>query len=466
MSKTKAHFEIEKAQSVIRTRILEIRATGDDKLTDALRTERDTLDKRYAEGEIAFRASLDALQIEQAASVTAIDAAGTELRALTKRSNLGGVFSAAMAGRPTDGAEAELQAHHKLASNQIPIEMLRLESRAASTVPASIGDATQAEVILPVFASGDGAFLGIERPTVEVGVASFPMLSTRPTVHGPFSNSSDAGQTDGTFVANALAPERLQASYSYRASDAARFAGLDSSLRLALNLGLQEKLDQQAINGGSGLLNGTNLAKQFRDGIDIVRAICRQAALWQSRWQIRARTWRRENTRRLACVQPYERPLQELRERRDRLRAAGRTVGRAGCQSARSGARKQKAECAHAARYVVGRCGPTALERGFDSGRSVFEKRARRGSRDRNHVGELRHHGQFEVSQAAGANLCVTVSAKQTANRLRVSSCSRVAERAGALLIRGVPVHFEGRESWTKLDVQSRSKTEPRGSRR
>ena len=260
MSKTKAHFEIEKAQSVIRTRILEIRATGDDKLTDALRTERDTLDKRYAEGEIAFRASLDALQIEQAASVTAIDAAGTELRALTKRSNLGGVFSAAMAGRPTDGAEAELQAHHKLASNQIPIEMLRLESRAASTVPASIGDATQAEVILPVFASGDGAFLGIERPTVEVGVASFPMLSTRPTVHGPFSNSSDAGQTDGTFVANALAPERLQASYSYRASDAARFAGLDSSLRLALNLGLQEKLDQQAINGGSGLLNGTNLA--------------------------------------------------------------------------------------------------------------------------------------------------------------------------------------------------------------
>ena len=50
MSKTKAHFEIEKSQSEIRTRVLEIRAMSDDKLTDALRTERDTLDKRYAEG--------------------------------------------------------------------------------------------------------------------------------------------------------------------------------------------------------------------------------------------------------------------------------------------------------------------------------------------------------------------------------------------------------------------------------
>ena len=193
-----------------------------------------------------------------------LDTADTELRALTKRSNLGGVFSAAMAGRPTDGAEAELQAHYKLASNQVPIEMLRLdrgvESRAAATVPGSIGDATQAEVILPVFATGDGAFLGVERPVIPVGTAAFPTLTTAPNIRGPFSNSSDAAQTDATFAANSLSPERLQASYSYRSSDAARFSGLDSSLRLALNSGLQEALDQQAINGGSGLLNGTNLS--------------------------------------------------------------------------------------------------------------------------------------------------------------------------------------------------------------
>ena len=51
----------------------------------------------------------------------------------------------------------------------------------------------------------------------------------------------------------------MQASFSYTRTDAARFAGLDSSLRLALNGGLQERLDQQAIEGTDGLLTGTNL---------------------------------------------------------------------------------------------------------------------------------------------------------------------------------------------------------------
>ena len=77
---------------------------------------------------------------------------------------------------------------------------------------------------------------------------------------GPFSNSSEAAQTDAEFVATNLSPERLQAILlSYRRTDASRFAGLDAALRLALNGGLQEKLDQQAISGTDGLLTSTNL---------------------------------------------------------------------------------------------------------------------------------------------------------------------------------------------------------------
>ena len=164
----------------------------------------------------------------------------------------------------TTGATAELQKHYGINANQIPLEMLRLdrgaeEARAAATVPGSIAGATQAEVITPVFASGDGAFLGIERPTVPVGTAAYPVLSTSPSVKGPYTDSTEAAQTNATFVANSLAPERLQASYAYRASDAARFAGLDSSLRLALNGGLTEALDDQAISGTDGLLTGSNL---------------------------------------------------------------------------------------------------------------------------------------------------------------------------------------------------------------
>ena len=195
--------------------------------------------------------------------VTVIDAEARELRQLTERASVGDIYLAAIEKRQTSGEVAELQKHYGLGAHQIPLEMLRInrsvEERAAATVPASIGDASQAEVVAPVFASGDGAFLGIERPTVPVGDAAYPVLSTRPTVAGPFSNSSDAAQTDATFVANTLAPERLQASYSYRRSDAARFAGLDASLRLALNGGLQEALDDQAISGTDGLLTGSNL---------------------------------------------------------------------------------------------------------------------------------------------------------------------------------------------------------------
>ena len=191
------------------------------------------------------------------------DAETRELAQLTKRANVGDILSATFEKRQTSGESAELQKHFGLGSHQVPLEMLRInrgvEERAAATVPASIGDASQAAVVTPVFASGDGAFMGIERPTVPVGDAAFPVLSTLPEVKGPFTDSSEAAQTDAEFVATNLSPERLQASFSYRRTDAARFSGLDASLRLALNGGLQEKLDQQAINGSDGLLNGTNL---------------------------------------------------------------------------------------------------------------------------------------------------------------------------------------------------------------
>ena len=263
MSKTKAHFEIEKSQSEIRTRVMEIRALGEDKLTDALRTERAELDAKFAAGEIKFRASLEALQVEQAAGLTVVDAESRELAELTGKANVGGILLAAVEKRQTSGAEAELQTHFGIASHQVPLEMLRVdrgvEERAAATVPASIGDAVQGEVIVPIFSSGDGAFMGIERPVVPVGDAAYPVLSTAPSIKGPFTDSTEAAQTDATFVANSLAPERLQASFSYRRTDAARFAGLDASLRLALNGGLQEALDQQAISGDDGLLTSTNL---------------------------------------------------------------------------------------------------------------------------------------------------------------------------------------------------------------
>ena len=257
-------FTIQKEQSENREKLALILLTPVEKRSAEQIAEHTTLQERIPKVEVRFQESLAALRAEQEKGVTIIDAEARELELLTGRANVGAIFAAAVEHRQTDGETAELQKHFGLSANQVPLEMLRInrgvEERVAATVPASIGDASQAEVITPVFASGDGAFLGIERPTVPVGDAAYPVLASVPSVKGPFSGSDEAAQTDATFEANALSPERLQASYSYRRSDAARFAGLDASLRVALNSGLEEKLDQQAINGSEGLLNGTILS--------------------------------------------------------------------------------------------------------------------------------------------------------------------------------------------------------------
>ena len=141
-------------------------------------------------------------------------------------------------------SELELQQAHGLAENQFPISMLRAEQRAAgvTTAPTNVGT-SQEEIVQPVFANGAGAFLGISRPVVAQGDAVFPVLATRPDVGGPHSDSTDAPETDSTFDADLLAPERVQASAVYRRVDAARFPTMDSALRMALNSGLEEKLD-------------------------------------------------------------------------------------------------------------------------------------------------------------------------------------------------------------------------------
>ena len=228
--------------SEVRSRLNEISGLEGAALTGEITAESDTLQTEYKELETRNRAAIVASPPEATQTVATEDAETRELQRLTSKANVGAIFAAALEHRNTEGESAELQKHFNLSSHQVPLEMLRInrsvEERAAATVPASIGDASQAEVVTPVFASGDGAFLGIERPVVPTGDAAYPVLSTVPSVKGPFSGSDNAAQTDAEFVANNLSPERLQASFSYSRTDAARFAGLDAALRLALNGGL------------------------------------------------------------------------------------------------------------------------------------------------------------------------------------------------------------------------------------
>ena len=88
----------------------------------------------------------------------------------------------------------------------------------------------------------------MRQATAGVGDAVFPVLQTRPTVGGPHKGDQSVVVTDAVFAAEALSPGRLQASFEYRRTDAARFGDLDMSLRAALSEGLSEALDKELID--------------------------------------------------------------------------------------------------------------------------------------------------------------------------------------------------------------------------
>ena len=130
------------------------------------------------------------------------DAETRERLQLVSRASLGAIFARAVEHRSTDGAESELQAALDLAPNQVPIDLLRapVEHRAITPAPTHVGASEQA-VLMPIFADGDAAFLGVDQVTVPNGDAVFPVLTNRPTVGGPHSDSTEVEETTGAFTA-------------------------------------------------------------------------------------------------------------------------------------------------------------------------------------------------------------------------------------------------------------------------
>ena len=236
--------------------------------TEAQQTEERDLLASQKKTETEYRETLNA---EDAAATTPTtpDTEERERLQLVSRASLGSIFSAAVERRSLDGAEHELQQSMSMSSNQIPIDLLRapVEFRAITPAPTHVGTSEQ-PILMPIFAEGDAAFLNVDQVTVPNGDAAFPVLTNRPTVAGPHSDSAEVSETTGAFTAELVKPSRLQAAFSYRRVDAARFSAMGEALRQALNESLSEALDMQVVSGASGLLGGTNLSAHAVTTID------------------------------------------------------------------------------------------------------------------------------------------------------------------------------------------------------
>ena len=227
-----------------------------DELTDEQRAELGVLSTRMQQLEVEARAAILAEDEITTTHTDVADGEARELRSLIDRANVGVIFEAALEHRATDGVEAELQGHYRVASNSIPLALL--ETRAVTPAPGQVAQ-NQSSIIAGVFPMSCAAFLGIDMPTVPVGDSVYPVLATNADAGTPAENATQA-ETTGSFSADVLSPSRLQASFFYSREDRARFSGMDEALRSNLSDALSDGLDKQILAGTEGLFSGSKLA--------------------------------------------------------------------------------------------------------------------------------------------------------------------------------------------------------------
>ena len=239
--------------------------SGKDELTEAEQNELRRLSAEYPQLEERHRAALISEGDEETAA-RGDDADGDgenrERRELRGRSRLAKYVSAALDGLPVQGAEAELSAAAGC-PGAVPLELFEAradtdpERRAVTPAPATT-DESLAPIVPAVFDRSAASWLGIEMPTVPVGDAGYPVLSTSLT-GGAVAKSAEAARTAGAFSVTMAQPRRISGAFRFTVEDAARLSGMEAALRANIAGVLSDELDKQAINGsgtGDGTVNG------------------------------------------------------------------------------------------------------------------------------------------------------------------------------------------------------------------
>ena len=253
--------------SAVRSRLNEIAGLEGDAFTDEIRSESETLGNDFKDLETRHRAAIIGDDAEQRATALEFSEGpeGAEMRSLVGRCNVGRIVDCVVENRAVDGADAELQQHYKMGSHQIPLALLRgggsPEVRTSGFTPApSNVQGNQQPIIPAVFPQSCAEFIGVDMPTVPVGDAIFPVLSTSVAPGTPAANA-DQGTSEAAFSAEKLSPGRIQAAFFYSREDRASFAQMDEALRKNLSDALADKLDSEILAGAAGgLFNGAILA--------------------------------------------------------------------------------------------------------------------------------------------------------------------------------------------------------------
>ncbi len=237
-------------------------------MTPEIRTEADKLTTEYGNVETRHRAALIAEDAELRAAETRggadePDAETRALRDLQGRVSLGRYLTAFADGGQVDGAENELAEHRGLSQNHVPWDVMlppppaaaELRADAVTPAPASGNPVNQAAILQRVFSRAAVARLGVMMPSVGVGQALYPIITTGPAAAFVAADGEKDAEA-GVIGPNVLLPKRVQARVQFRIEDEMTTMGLDAALTEDLRLTIADQLDKQLIGAGSATVRG------------------------------------------------------------------------------------------------------------------------------------------------------------------------------------------------------------------
>ena len=185
---------------------------GETDWTDEQRAENERLTARYREVEQRRAAAL-ILEQEQLETAPAVvdDGTDAELRRLTDAASADRIMAAALVGRATTGADAELQQHYDFGSNEMPLSMLLGRPEERTITITNSGTSDSLPLTRHLLQTPASTFLGTDVRMIPPGQLNVPVVTS--SIGIPSSPTAvGTAVTDGsvTITNYNLSPSRLQ----------------------------------------------------------------------------------------------------------------------------------------------------------------------------------------------------------------------------------------------------------------
>ena len=184
---------------------------------------------------------------------------------------LGNYISNILNGKEIEGREKEFNSEFGLSDMTVPWQAIapnrqvEMRADAVTSAPDTVG-VNQNEFIRRVFARTGAAYLGIDMPSVPVGHAMYPVLTSTVDPQTYAKGTANESQA-ATFSPKVLKPRRLQASYLFRLEDLHELAGMEEALRSDLSDAMAEEFDKAILTDDGTTASGLNEVSGFINNI-------------------------------------------------------------------------------------------------------------------------------------------------------------------------------------------------------